>query len=80
VKANKGRTSVIIYTDDYNKKVHDFLNNNNFKKTPKRPTNKYQKLISTYIQQNTSPRKNPNHHSSRHRLKYTNQETLSHPS
>jgi hypothetical protein len=50
VKADKGKTSVIIYTDDYNKKVHDFLDNNNFQKLPKDLTNKYQKLISMNIQ------------------------------
>jgi hypothetical protein len=50
VKADKGKTSVIIYTDDYNKKVHDFLDNNNFQKLQKDPTNKYQKLITTNLQ------------------------------
>jgi hypothetical protein len=32
VKAEKGETSVVIYTEDYNKKVYDFLENNNFNK------------------------------------------------
>jgi hypothetical protein len=30
VKADKGKTSVILYTDDYAEKVHTFLNDNNF--------------------------------------------------
>jgi uncharacterized membrane-anchored protein YjiN (DUF445 family) len=37
MKADKGKTSV-IYTDDYNKKVHDFLDNS-FHKLQKDPTN-----------------------------------------
>ena len=40
VKADKGRTSVIIYTEDYNKKVNDFLKENNFQIIPKDPTEK----------------------------------------
>jgi hypothetical protein len=49
VKADKGKTSVIIYTEDYNRKVYDFLDNNNFQKLPKDPTTKYQKHITTNI-------------------------------
>jgi hypothetical protein len=30
VKANKGKTCVIIYANDYAEKLHNFLNNNNF--------------------------------------------------
>jgi len=40
VKADKGRTSVIIYTEDYNKKANDFLKENNFQIIPKDPTEK----------------------------------------
>ena len=50
VKADKGKTCVIIYTDEYNKKVHKFLNENNFQKLPKDPTDKYQKLITKTLQ------------------------------
>jgi len=49
-KADKGKTCVIIYTDEYNKKVHNFLNENNFQKLQKDPTNKYQKLITKTLQ------------------------------
>jgi hypothetical protein len=91
VKADKEKTSVIIYTGDYNKNVHDFLDNNNFHKLPKDPTNKYQKLISTNIKhcdliipknhtKHLTQKKKPTHPSSRHRLKYINQETLLDPS
>ena len=45
-KADKGKTCVIIYTDEYNKKGHNFLNENNFQKLQKDPTDKYQKLIT----------------------------------
>jgi len=31
-KADKGKTCVITYTDEYNKKVHKFLSENNFQK------------------------------------------------
>ena len=49
-KADKGKTCVIIYTDEYNKKVHNFLNENNFQKLQKDPTDKYQKLITKTLQ------------------------------
>ena len=45
-KADKGKTCVIIYTDEHNKKVHNFFNENNFQKLQKDPTDKYQKLIT----------------------------------
>jgi len=43
-KDDKGKTCVIIYTDKYNKKVH------NFQKLQKDPTDKYQKLITKTLQ------------------------------
>jgi len=55
-KADKGKTcviiysDVIIYTDEYNKKFHKFLNENNFQKLQKDPTDKYQKLITKTLQ------------------------------
>jgi len=49
-KADKGKTCVIIYTDEYNKKVHNFLNENSFQKSQKDPTDKYQKLITRTLQ------------------------------
>jgi hypothetical protein len=51
VKADKGKTCVIIHTDDHNEKVHNFLNNNNFQKPRKDPTNKCHKLIIKTLQQ-----------------------------
>ena len=48
-KADKGKSCVIIYTEDYNKKVHTFLNDN-YLKLPKDPTPQYQKLIKTTLQ------------------------------
>ena len=45
-KADKGKRCIIIYTDEYNKKVHNFLNENNFQKLQNDPTDKYQKLIT----------------------------------
>ena len=51
VKADKGRTCVILYTSDYTNKVQTFLNNNNFQKLPKDPTGKHQKSIIKVLQQ-----------------------------
>jgi hypothetical protein len=45
-KADKGKTCVIIYNNDYTNKVQNFLDNNNFQKLPKDPTDKYQKTSS----------------------------------
>ena len=42
---------MIIYTGDYNKKVNDFLKENNFQTVPKDPTEKYNKLITRAVQQ-----------------------------
>ena len=49
-KADKGKTCIIIYTDEYNKKVHNFLNENNFQNPQKDPTDKFQKLITKTLQ------------------------------
>jgi hypothetical protein len=32
-KADKGNTLVILYQDDYNNKIEEFITNNNFKVT-----------------------------------------------
>jgi len=50
-KADEGKTCAIIYSDEYNKKVHNFLNENNFQKLQSNPTDKYQKLITKTLQQ-----------------------------
>ena len=50
-KADKGKTIVFIYVNDYNSKVYDFFNNNNFQTLRKDPTDKFQKLIKTALKQ-----------------------------
>jgi hypothetical protein len=50
IQPDKGKT-VIIYSEDYSKKVHTFLMDNNFHIIQKDPTVKYQKLIQTTLQQ-----------------------------
>jgi predicted DNA binding CopG/RHH family protein len=49
VKADKGKTCVIIYAKDYNQKVHDFLNNKNFQKLKKISVSSRGKLICTRL-------------------------------
>jgi len=51
VKADKSKTSVILYTDDYAEKVHTFLNDNNFQTIQTNPTDKFQKLLPKTLQQ-----------------------------
>jgi len=46
VKADNGKTCLVIYTDECNKKVHNFLTENNYQKPQNDPTDKYQKLIT----------------------------------
>jgi hypothetical protein len=50
-QANKGKTIVIIYKQDYNNKVHTSLSENKFQAIPDNPTNKYQKQITQAIKQ-----------------------------
>jgi len=50
-QADKRKTFVIIYKQDYHNKVHTFLTDNKFQATPKTPTNKYQKQIKQPIKQ-----------------------------
>jgi len=49
-KADKGKTAVIIYTQDYNDKVHTFLSDNNFCTIPKDPTNHDHRTIHKTLQ------------------------------
>ena len=51
IQVDKGKTIVIINSDEYSKKVHTFLTNNNFHSLQKDPTDKYQKLIQKTLQQ-----------------------------
>jgi hypothetical protein len=37
-RADKGKTTVIMYTHDFNDKVHNFLSENNFRTIPNNPT------------------------------------------
>jgi hypothetical protein len=48
VKADKGKTTVIINKDEYQHKIQEFINGNNYQKLKKDPTNKY----STQLQKN----------------------------
>jgi hypothetical protein len=45
VRADKGKTTVIIYTQDYTDKVHMFLLENNFHTLINNPTHKHHKTI-----------------------------------
>jgi len=44
-QADKGRTLVIMYREDYHNKVHTFLTNNYFQTIPKNPTNLYHNQV-----------------------------------
>jgi len=41
----KGKTIVLINTEEYSKKIHTFLATNNFSTLTRDPTDKYQKHI-----------------------------------
>jgi len=49
-KADNCKTTVIIYTQDYNDKVHTFLSDNNFHTIPKDPTNHDHRTIQKTLQ------------------------------
>jgi hypothetical protein len=49
-QADKGRTCVILHTNEYNEKVLDFLTHNGFHRITKDPTNKYKKQITKALQ------------------------------
>ena len=51
VKADRGKISVILYSDDYTEKVHTFLNDNNFQTIQTNPTDIFQKLLTKTLQQ-----------------------------
>jgi hypothetical protein len=50
-QADKGKTIVIINTEEYSNKIHTFLATNNFNTLTRDPTNKYQKLIIKTMQE-----------------------------
>jgi hypothetical protein len=47
---DKGKTTVIMYTQDYTNKVHTFLSENNFRMLPNNPTHKDHKTIYKTVQ------------------------------
>ena len=51
-QADKSRTTVIIYKDDYAEKIHTFLTDNDIHPFPRNPINKDCKLIQETLQQN----------------------------
>jgi len=51
VKADKSKTMVLIKSEDLERKMHTFLQENNIKQINKDPTNKYQKQIQHTMQQ-----------------------------
>lgn len=51
IKEDKGKTSVITYSDDYAEKIYIFLSENKFHTVEKNPTDKYQKLLTKTLQQ-----------------------------
>jgi hypothetical protein len=48
-KADKGNSTIIIYENDYNTKIKDFITSNNFTQLPHDATNKLQRNIRTTI-------------------------------
>jgi len=51
VPADRGKTTVIIYSEDYSNKVHAFLTKNKFQTLKKNPNDKYQSLLLKTLQQ-----------------------------
>jgi hypothetical protein len=49
-KADKGNSIVILYINDYNKKIEDFISNNNFTLVNRDTTNKLQHEIRATIE------------------------------
>jgi hypothetical protein len=50
-QADKGKTVVIINSDEYSRKIHSFLTTNNFSTITRDPTDRYQKHILKTIQE-----------------------------
>jgi len=49
VQADKGRTTVIIYKEQYTNKIHNFLTENNIQPFHKNPINKDCKYIQEIL-------------------------------
>ena len=52
VQADKGRTTVTVYKEDYTNKIHNFLTENNIQPLKKNLINKDSKHIQDAVQQN----------------------------
>jgi hypothetical protein len=50
-QADKGKTTVIINSEEYSNKIHTFLTTNNFRTLPRDPTDRYQKLVHKTMQE-----------------------------
>jgi hypothetical protein len=71
-QADKGKTTVIIYKQDYQDKVHTLLSDNNIRILPNNPTNKDQsQIMKTLKQRNLILHKN--------QIRHWTQKTLIHP-
>jgi hypothetical protein len=51
LKADKGNSIVIEYTDNYHNKIQDFISNNKFEITNKDPTNRFQRNVRAAIRE-----------------------------
>ena len=51
-QADKGRTTVIVYNEQYTNNIHNFLTENNIQPLHKNPINKDRKHIQEILQQN----------------------------
>jgi hypothetical protein len=53
-KADKGNTLVILYTEEYNQRIQDFIDDNTFDSVNSDPTKSYQReLTATILECNT---------------------------
>ena len=50
-RADKGRTTIVMYTNEYTSKVQSFLRENNFHTLQKDPTKKYHRTLQSILQQ-----------------------------
>jgi hypothetical protein len=71
-QADKGKTIVIINSNEYTKKVNSFLSINNFKMLTKDPTDKFKKSIHKVMQ-------DCNLIIDKRRIKHLTQKSLPHP-
>jgi hypothetical protein len=60
VKADKENSIIILKVVDYNNKINDFINSNNFTPTNTDPTNVYHKRIRKGLNSSKTMTKNEN--------------------